>query len=162
MGTLEWRSGRGIVKVPVSISFLVREDFWQESRFVSRTSKSHAGVKFTHRTALHASQTNAPPRGPTHREGEDTHSCKASESPSLPVAPKPVHLSPAPHRKGGVLPLDAQPLYHTHSTPSLTLLAMRGFSGLSFTEMVSLYSGIRSRSRGRFTVTIPVCDGQGW
>lgn len=35
---------------------------------------------------------------------------------------------------------------------------MRGFSGLSFTEMVSLYSGIRSRSRGRFTVTIPVWD----
>ena len=41
---------------------------------------------------------------------------------------------------------------------SLTLLAMRGFSGLSFTEMVSLYSGIRSRSRGRFTVMIPVWD----
>lgn len=44
---------------------------------------------------------------------------------------------------------------------SLTLLAMRGFSGLSFTEMVSLYSGIRSRSRGRFTVTIPVWDVEG-
>lgn len=45
---------------------------------------------------------------------------------------------------------------------SLTLLAMRGFSGLSFTETVSLYSGIRSRSRGRFTVTIPVWDVESW
>jgi hypothetical protein len=45
---------------------------------------------------------------------------------------------------------------------SLTFLAMRGFSGLSFTETVSLYSGMRSRSRGRLTVTIPVWDVPGW
>lgn len=48
------------------------------------------------------------------------------------------------------------PLACSPVSSSLTLLAMRGFSGLSFTEMVSLYSGIRSRSSGRFTVMTPV------
>lgn len=54
------------------------------------------------------------------------------------------------------------PFPPTLSLFSLTFLAMRGFSGLSFTETVSLYSGMRSRSRGRLTVTIPVWDVPGW
>lgn len=37
-----------------------------------------------------------------------------------------------------------------------TLRAMRGFSGLSLTVMVSLYSATRSLSSGLFTCTTPV------
>ena len=39
---------------------------------------------------------------------------------------------------------------------SSTRRAMRGFSGLSLTVMVSLYSPTLSLSRGLFTCTIPV------
>lgn len=37
------------------------------------------------------------------------------------------------------------------SVSIITRLALRMFSGLSFTVMVSLYSATRSRSKGRFT-----------
>lgn len=63
------------------------------------------------------------------------------------------------------LPLPTPPTFSSLHPPSvscsLTFLAMRGFSGLSFTDTVSLYSGMRSRSRGRLTVTIPVWDVPG-
>lgn len=38
----------------------------------------------------------------------------------------------------------------------ITRLALRMFSGLSFTVTVSLYSGTRSLSSGRFTYTMPL------
>lgn len=38
----------------------------------------------------------------------------------------------------------------------ITRLALRMFSGLSFTVMVSLYSATRSLSSGRFTYTMPL------
>lgn len=79
-------------------------------------------------------------------------------------------LSPVPYPIPFPLPHSSNLLscFHSiHSPPppvscSLTFLAMRGFSGLSFTETVSLYSGMRSRSRGRLTVTTPVWDVSGW
>lgn len=38
----------------------------------------------------------------------------------------------------------------------ITRLALRMFSGLSFTVTVSLYSATRSLSSGRFTYTMPL------